>query len=176
MPRKRKAPARPRIAAPKDEAIPPSPFAMLRRAELIGDADPKLAESPLDVLHARGHIDIDQTHAGHVYAYHHDILWGKGHANAARYEEFVSGWGEDSDRSIEEMVEAYDTAKANLLDAGQRSKVEVENVAVYRQFPRWIVNPTLLTSSRIEVFAKQALLRGLDSLVDIFCARREAAE
>lgn len=149
----------------------------MKRALLVGDADPALAESPFSVLYARKLISLDQYEAGLRYAWLRWSQFGKGVPGIGSYSDMVGGGhDEPADKPDQEwLAEAFKRADGALWGVGSRGRSAVRNVAVFAHLPRWLIS--LLQGPRREsdALTHGLFLKGLDALSRHFATTSRVA-
>ena len=101
---------RPRIDRPlRDKGTPES---LIKRLALVGEGDPTMSSTPIDVMFTRKIINPNQYNAGLTYWYLYTRVFGKPYpqSNTGKLLSPISG------RSVESIIKRKDIEHHTLLD------------------------------------------------------------
>lgn len=166
----------------REDGLRPTPELLRYRRALVGEqADPRLAESPLGVLLARGLISEEERLAGQRFAWLHRLAFGRSSVAASdplRPPELLGagpetpplGAGQAAWLAAREAE--MDRARAELQDCGAGAYRAVQAAAVVLAFPDWMAGQRPLTPA--EEAGLRDLQRGLACLADCFGFPRQA--
>ena len=132
---------RPKNAAANDNDRG-TPELQMQRARVTRGLDPAASAHPLDLLLAKGWIELQEQAAGLRYAARYRRLHGRVTVSYGRFYDGMIGGGEaaraDGEDDLVRAERRFCEAKVDLAAAGLRVQRVTEAVAVFGCWPGWL--------------------------------------
>lgn len=130
------------VAANDNELDRGTPELQMQRALATRGLDPAASAHPLDLLLAKGWIELQEQAAGLRYAALYRRLHGRVTVSYGRFYDGMIGGGEtaraDDEDDLARAEKRYRDAKVSLVAAGTRVRRVTEGVAIFGCWPGWL--------------------------------------